>query len=173
MKLSFLHDVYCPKKGKEVYPEELYLEMKKYQLKNDRTAKVNIPADYEVGKAGTFTSRIFSDPMEGLPFDIEVDSLKKAPSIQLDAQYSRPKNAWDGPGIVGRFTLNTCGVSRTSGNFKIRPLWKKITASGVELELFEGSFSLDITYSSLYKRKGHGSGINCPEVPFWGIRSYD
>ncbi|KAF8959676.1 hypothetical protein BDZ97DRAFT_1637787, partial [Flammula alnicola] len=62
-----------------------------------------------------------------------------------------------------------CGIASSSGRISIQPLWKEVNAEGKLMELFEGTFTFKVSYSSLYSRKGHGKGQSLT-IPFWAVR---
>ena len=170
MALPFLNKVYSPN-GNAVFPEKLYNEILTYQAKNDRTAKFTLPENLSPGKDGQFRSGIFSDPMEDLPFDIVVTDIQQVNKLNVKSDYGRPADAWDGPGLKADMAIEDggCGISFSSGSISMRPLWKKVDKDGKVMELYEGTFTFSVTYSSLYSRKGHGHGQSAT-LAFWGIR---
>ncbi|CAA7260995.1 unnamed protein product [Cyclocybe aegerita] len=174
MELSFLNTVYAPEDNDgSFFSEELYLTLLEYQAKNDRTAKITIPDAYSQGANGTFRSNALCDPMEDLPFHIGITDIQECDGTELkmSLDYGRPKEDWVGKGLQAALELDDPYGCSGHGTFRMRPLWKKTTPSGVVMELFEGIFSFDVIYGSLYRRKGHGDGIECPDIPFWGIRA--
>jgi hypothetical protein len=57
-------------------------------------------------------------------------------------------------------------ISSASGIFKMRgPVW-----SDGDKEMYEGSFTFDVKYSSIASRKGFGRG-DYTRAPFWAIRA--
>lgn len=171
MALPFLNKVYSPSGNTSVFPEKLYSEILTYQAKNDRTAKFIVPEGFSTGKDGRFRSGIFSDPMEESPFDIVVTNIQQVNKLNVKSDYGRPANAWDGPGLKANMVIEDggCGIASSSGSISMRPLWRKVDKDGKVMELYEGTFTFKVTYSSLYSRKGHGSGQNTT-LAFWGIR---
>ena len=172
MALPFLNEVYSPSGSATVFPEKLYNEILTYQAKNDRTAKLTVPAGFSTGEDGKFRSGIFSDPMEEMPFDIIVTDIQKVNKLKVIPDYGRPADAWNGPALQAKMEIEDggCGIASSSGSISIRPLWRKVDKDGKVMELYEGTFTFKVTYSSLYSRKGHGRGQR-QTLDFWGIRA--
>ena len=172
MPLPFLNEVYSPSGSAAVFPENLYNEILTYQAKNDRTAELTVPGGFSSGKDGKFKSFIFCDPMEDMPFDIVVTDIQQVTKLKVKSDYGRPADAWDGPGLKAKMEIDDggCGIASSSGNISMRPLWRKVDKDGKVMELYEGTFTFKVTYSSLYSRKGHGRGQN-QTLAFWGIRA--
>lgn len=162
-------------KGKDSNPEALYLEMRKYQAKNDRTAKIMIPDDpLSSSEDGTFRSGVFRDPFEEMPFDICLSNLRETKEGHFKSDYAAPKaNVWRGPGIKASMEIEDggCGIAHSSGELVMQPLWKSKDADGKTIEIFEGTLKFKVGFSGLYSRKGHGSGIPLTTIDFWAIRS--
>jgi hypothetical protein len=171
MALPFLNKVYSPSGNTSVFPENLYNEILTYQAKNDRTAKFTLPEGLSTGKDGRFKSGIFSDPMEESPFHIVVTDIQQVNKLNVKSDYGRPTDAWDGPGLKANMVIKDggCGIASSSGSISMRPLWKKVDKDGKVMELYEGALTFNVTYSSLYSRKGHGHGQR-ETLAFWGIR---
>ena len=173
MELPFLNKVYSPSGSATVFPENLYNEILTYQAKNDRTAKFTVPEGFSTGKDGQFRSGIFCDPMEESPFDIVVTDIQQVNKLNIKSDYGRPADAWDGPGLKAEMSIEDggCGIASSSGSISMRPLWRKVDKDeGKVIELYEGTFTFNVSYSSLYSRKGHGKGQR-QTLAFWGIRA--
>ena len=174
MKLPFLHKVYLPPGSETPNPEELYKTILTYQAKKDNTAQITLPDELTPGASGTFKSFVLCDPMEEMPFPIKITDINetevKFTSNQLE-EFVYISKMVKGLGVAADLELDedNCGVSSASGDIKMRPLWSKVDAEGKNMELFEGFFSFDVSYSGMYRRKGHGSGRNV-EMAFWAIR---
>ena len=174
MKLPFLHKVYLPPGSETPNPEELYKTILTYQAKKDNTAQITLPDELTAGASGTFKSFVLCDPMEEMPFPIKITDINetevKFTSNQLEEFVYISKTA-KGLGVAADLELDedNCGVSSASGDIKMRPLWSKVDTEGRNMELFEGFFSFDVSYSGMYRRKGHGSGRNV-EMAFWAVR---
>jgi hypothetical protein len=115
------------------------------------------------------------DPMEEAPFDISISSIKHHVSLSLPTE--PPSVALvgptpDSPGVSASAALEEmhCGIQSASGMFKLKRVWTKATSSGDFVELFAGHFSFNITYSAMYKRKGHGTGQK-HNWAFWAVRA--
>ena len=112
--------------------------------------------------------------MEEMPFPIKITDVNetevKFTSNQLK-EFVHIGETVKGQGVSGDLELgeDNCGVSSASGDIKMRQLWSKVDAEGKSMELFEGFFSFDVSYSGMYRRKGHGSGQNA-EMAFWAVR---
>ena len=169
MALPFLNKVYSPTGSATVFPENLYNEILTYQVKNDRTAKFTVPENFSTGKDGQFRSGIFSDPMEEMPFDIVVTDIQQVNKLNIESDYGRPADAWDGPGLKAKMVIKDggCGIASSSGSISMHPLWKKVDQDGKVMELFEGNFTFKVTYSAW---TGYGRGPS-QTLAFWGIRA--
>jgi len=110
--------------------------------------------------------------MEDLPFDLSIQSVKHHPALALPSKKGPSSSGPDGPGISAMTALEEshCGVQSASGVFKLRRAWTRATSGGDFVELFEGYFTFNVSYSGLYKRAGHGSGERF-EWSFWAIRA--
>jgi hypothetical protein len=152
---------------------ELYKTILTYQAKKDNTAQITLP-DELTRASGTFKSFVLCDPMEEMPFPIKItdinETVVKFTSNQLK-EFVHISETVKGLGVSGDLELDedNCGVSSASGDIKMRQLWSKVDAKGKNMELFEGFFSFDVSYSGMYRRKGHGSGRNV-EMAFWAVR---
>jgi len=172
MELPFLNNVYAPSSNSSLEPEELYKTILTYQAKPDSTANIFIPDDYATGGNGTFSSSVVCDPCMESPFDISITKIKDVAKHKFTSPYGRPDNAWNGPGIEGHMKIDggRCGIASSSGSIKMAPLWKKVdVADGKVLELFEGTFTFKVSYSSLYSKSGYGRGQKLT-LPFWAVR---
>jgi hypothetical protein len=107
-----------------------------------------------------------------MPFDIVVTGIQQVNKLKVKSDYGRPADAWDGPGLKAEMEIDDggCGIASSSGSISMHPLWRKVDNDGKVMELYEGTFTFKVTYSSLYSRKGHGRGQS-QTLPFWGIRA--
>jgi len=108
------------------------------------------------------------DPMEEAPFDISMCSIKHHALLSLPNEppsVALVGPAPDSPGVSASMALEEihCSIQSASGVFKLKRVWTKATSSDDFVELFAGHFSFNITYSAMYKRKGHGT--------FWAVRA--
>ena len=117
--------------------------------------------------------------MEDMPFDIMINPAQHHASLKFIehelSSFEAPESIREGPGISGEMGLvdsHHCGIQSASGVFKIRRVWTKPNpdVDGEFVELFEGFLSFDVSYSRLYRRKGHGIA-NSVEFAFWGVKS--
>jgi len=175
MELPFLSKVYLPKGTSTPQYEELYKKILTYQAKDDNTAQFYLasPADADAGSI--FQSQTVMDPMEELPFDIAIQSVKHHPSLSLPSNklFSAMSDSIpDGPGISALTALEDshCGIQSAAGLFKLKRVWTKAVSGGDFVELFEGYFSFKVSHSGLYRRKGHGTGEN-HQWMFWAVRA--
>ena len=176
MELSFLSKVYLPQGTSVPQYEELYKTILTYQAKNDKTARFFLASPTDVNDTSVFTSRVIEDPMEDFPFDISILSIKhhtslSLPSDRLPSAASAGANP-DSPGVSASMSLTDdhCGIQSASGSFKLKRIWAKATSSGTFLELFAGYLTFDVSYSGMYRRKGHGTGQK-HKWGFWAIRA--
>lgn len=116
--------------------------------------------------------------MAEMPFDITINHVQHHESLLFTESellsFAAPDAIPDGLGISGEMELadSHCGIDFASGVFKIKRAWTKpnADADGGFVELFEGFVSFDVSYSGIYRRKGHGNGDNI-EFAFWGVRA--
>ncbi|KAF9021527.1 hypothetical protein BDZ89DRAFT_1163726 [Hymenopellis radicata] len=135
--------------------EKLLELMKKFQAEPDFTARAAIPKSY--GSDGAFEIKAFEDPMSGEQYEISLEG------IQLIGK--------DEPTIKGRLSVDGgCGVSSSSGTLSLHRCWTKPTSRGGFDEIFECTININVSYSGLYRRKGHGSGLRL-NMKCWAIRA--
>lgn len=177
MELPFLSKVYLPPGVSTPQYEELYKTILTYQAKDDRTARFFLASPTNVNDTSAFTSRAIEDPMEDFPFDISIHSIKHHASLPLPSD-TLPSAALgsatpDSPGVSASMSLvdDHCGIQSASGVFKVKRMWTtKVASSGDFAELFAGYLSFNVSYSGIYRRKGHGTGQN-HKWGFWAIRA--
>jgi len=176
MELPFLSKVYLPPGTSMPQCEELYKTILTYQAKNDKTARFFLASPTDVNDTSVFSSRVIEDPMEDFPFDISICSIKHHTSLSLPSD-RLPSAALagaghDSPGVSASMSLTDdhCGIQSASGSFKLKRVWTKATSSGTFLELFAGYLTFDVSYSGMYRRKGHGTGQK-HKWGFWAIRA--
>ena len=167
MELPFLNSVFTPARD---YPE-LLEDIRTYQAKPDNSARVYLPED--LSEPGRMQSGAIIDPLEGMPFELALDSLALKKSLSFTARESREAYFSEPPtapaGITGTIDLENdhCGISSTSGSFKMRRAW--IDSNGKD-EVFEGYASVNIVYLGMYRR--HSSENACKvSFAFWAIRA--
>lgn len=174
MELDFLTQVYRPRGTSGANYKALYDKILTFQAKNDRTARIYLP-DAPYTESGLFTSGAIMDPMQELPFDFALTHIKEVSRLPLTAAQKKlfitPPG--DEPGISAAIELadDHCGVASTKGVFMLKPAWNVTAEDGATKEIFEGYFDLKLSYSSLYRRKGHGSGLPDIKVAFWAVRA--
>jgi hypothetical protein len=173
MSLPFLKKVYVPEGTSAPQFEPLYETILTYQAKNDRTAQCFLP---DTGSEGRFKSLALQDPMEEMPFDIDIVSIAAKDTMRFTAleltNFVAPETAEGGKGVAARMQLaeDHCGIESASGVFKMTRAWVKDDSEGEAVELFEGYLEFDVKFSGMYKRKGHGSGTDC-KFAFWAVRA--
>ena len=180
MSLPFLEREYLPANSTSPEYDKVYKTILTYQAKNDQTARCYLasPTSTDPKDVSCFSSRLMEDPMEEMPFAITIDSLQPHKSLSFTknelSSFLAPDAILEGPGISGEMELanSHCGIQSASGVFKMKRMWTKPNpdVDGEFVELFEGFVSFDVSYSGLYRRKGHGNG-NSIEFAFWGVRS--
>lgn len=172
MKLPFMVSAYVPAGG-PLNPEALYKTMLEYQAKNDQNAQITIPEDYASSrKEGTFECDLFCEPMDGEPLDISFSTFKNSDKMPFKSEYGRPADAWDGPSISGKLEADGggCGIKTSSGSLTMQPLWKKVDTDGELMEIFEGIFTMKVSYTSKFSNRGYGSGQK-QTIRFWAVRA--
>lgn len=178
MRLPFLSEVFLAKGQSKPQYEELYEKILTYQAKDDNSLQLylqKLPSGDERGQIRS-TVDAMCDPMEGMPFDVEVHDVMVTDKLPLKVNERKlflvPPT--EGPGIEGLLTVvdGGCGVDSSKGVIKLKRLWKsqKKRADGSYAELFEGFVSFNVSYSGLYKRKGHGKGEKL-ETAVWAVRA--
>ena len=181
MHLPFLKKEYLPTNTTSPQYDAVYNAILTYQAKNDKTARCYLasPTSTDPKDISRFSSRLMEDPMEDMPFDIMIDPARHHASLTFTehelSSFEAPEAIPEGPGISGEMELadsHHCGIQSASGVFKIKRVWTKPNpdVDGGFVELFEGFLSFDVSYSGLYRRKGHGIGNNV-EFAFWGVRA--
>ncbi|KAK0475145.1 hypothetical protein IW261DRAFT_1422468 [Armillaria novae-zelandiae] len=156
MVLPFLSKVYLPTNSSSTPQyEELYKTILTYQAKPDFSAQIALP-DAPYMKDG----------------DIKAVNKLSHTEHQNSFFLVHDSDMGSGPAITANtgITDGGCGIQTARGKFMMKRVWTKANPDGSLIELFEGFFSLMISYSSLYKRKGHGSGDDT-EFAFWAVRA--
>jgi hypothetical protein len=158
--------------------EDLYETILTYQVKDDNTAQFFLASPTDPDDASILKSRAIMDPMEEFPFDISINSIKHHVSLSLPGDkhpsVAPASPAPDSPGISASVALEDmhCGIQSASGVFKFKRVWTKAMSHGNFVSLFAGYFSFNISYSGLYRRKGHGIGTGQNHKwAFWAIRA--
>lgn len=176
MYLPFLSKAFLPPGTSQPQYEKLYDTILTYQAKPDYTARCFIP-DAPYLRSGVMKSREHNDPMECMPFDIAIEDLKEVDKLPLTAaqkaEFISPSDdLTTGPGVMGNLVLEDdhCGIQSAGGKFLMKRLWVKEGDAGSRVELFEGFMSFKVSYSGMYRRKGHGSGFDIP-FAFWAVRA--
>ncbi|KAJ7779236.1 hypothetical protein B0H16DRAFT_1502007 [Mycena metata] len=174
MDLQFLSEPYLAAGKSEPQFAKLYDAIQKVQTKSDYTARCIIPAA-PFAKDGQLQDRGSRDPMECMPFDIDITSLELVDKLSFSAaenlKFLTPPKT--GPGITGRTKLadeSHCGIQSAGGVFRMKHAWTGKGVDGADVEIFEGYFSFRVAYSGLYRRKGHGSGGE-RAFAFWAVRA--
>jgi len=111
--------------------------------------------------------------MEEMPFErIAASGIQEVAKLNFKSKLGRPsEGVWKNGAIKASLELDGggCGISSSSGTISMHPMWRKVDSNGKVMELFEGTFTFKIKYSSLYSRKGHGSGQSL-SLDFWAVR---
>lgn len=192
MFLPFLNKVYLPDGVATPKYEELYRTLLHFQAKPNYSARCFLapsshPADPSCSVPTTHTTEnMFSrfesltmiDPMTEIPYEIQIcailpkKELSFAPNTEQPS-FSHPETSSSapGPGISAKTRIpDQCGIKSSRGVFKMKRVWAKKTPDGTLQELFEGFFSFNISFDTLYKKAGHGNGAKY-RYAFWGIRA--
>ncbi|KIY68234.1 hypothetical protein CYLTODRAFT_489964 [Cylindrobasidium torrendii FP15055 ss-10] len=165
MDLPFLKKALMPAGASAPNYPALYKDLVARQSKKDRSGQVNFG---EHNGAMRVFAPGFSDPMEESPYDLTLSGVKVVgktsfTSKELAKFFPAPPST-DGSGMIVA-DLNVdggCGVASASGKIKmmVNPSQK----------MYFGTLALKVSYSGLYRRKGHGSGTN-ETFAFWAIKS--
>jgi hypothetical protein len=177
MHLPFLKTEYLPANSTSPEYDRVYKTILTYQAKNDKTARCYLTSPTSVDPS-RFSSPLMEDPMDEMPLDITIDFIESHESLSFTtselSSFAAPSAIPEGPGISGemQFIDSHCGIDYASGVFKIKRVWTKPNpdVDGEFVELFEGFVSFNVSYSGLYRRKGHGPGSDI-EFAFWGVRA--
>lgn len=174
MRLPFLQNPYLSEGSSKPNHEAVYKTILTYQAKNDRSARCYLSSS--ILDNSRFECAGMLEPFSEEPFDIAINSLEPCTTLsfsedELDlfvSQHARP----DAPGVSGEMELeeDSCGIDDASGVFKLERVWTTFGDAGELLELFEGVASFNVSYSGLYRRKGHGPGQDV-EFAMWGVRA--
>ncbi|KAF7971572.1 hypothetical protein HWV62_20820 [Athelia sp. TMB] len=174
MRLPFLQKPYLSEGSSKPNHEAVYKTILTYQAKNDRSARCYLSAS--ILDNSRFECAGMLEPFSEEPFDIVINSLEPCATLsfsedELDlfiSQHTRP----DAPGVSGEMELeeDSCGIDDASGVFKLERVWTMSGDGGELLELYEGVASFHVSYSGLYRRKGHGPGQDV-EFAMWGVRA--
>ncbi|KAF7337775.1 hypothetical protein MSAN_02251300 [Mycena sanguinolenta] len=175
MQLPFLAKVYLPQGESEPQFVALYKKILEYQAKPDFTARCVLPDSKSSLADGRLRSAIFQDPMEEMPWDIAVEDLEHVDVVKFTAAETAkfPTAPRRASGVSGRTALEDeghCGVQSASGVFRMQLAYTGKDDAGNEVNIFEGYLSFNVSYSGLYRRKGHGNGDKIG-FPFWAVRA--
>jgi len=175
MDLPSLSKVPIPNGASTPHYEALYQTILTYQADNDSTAQFFLASPTDADDASTLTSPAIVDPMQEVPFDISIRSIKHHLSLSLPTEppsIALVGPAPDSPGVSASTALEEihCGIQSASGVFKLKRVWTKATSGGDFVELFAGHFSFNITYGAMYRRGGHGTGQK-HKWTFWAVRA--
>lgn len=175
MTLEFLKREYLPSGTTTPQYNAVYKAILKHQAKNDSTAKCYLgPSTGE--DVSLFESGEIEDPMEEVPFEIAINSVKRQASLSFTkselASFAAPETIPGGPGISGKMGLvgGRCGIQSASGIFKMKRVWTKLNSDGEFVELFEGFVSFNVRYNSMYTTSGFENGSKV-KFAFWGVRA--
>ncbi|KAH8111457.1 hypothetical protein DFH11DRAFT_1613336 [Phellopilus nigrolimitatus] len=176
MMLPSLANTYLPKGTETIQPEALYNKLLAFQSEDECTAHVFLPnITIFDGRTGIFTADSISDPFIGGVFEITVEDIEHTETLTFSKKESKNfvKPVADGPGLSARlfYQGEGCAFSEGEGTLKLKqiPVWAvKDRNGGKKLELFEGHFSFDVSYSEMYREMGHGEGANY-DTPVWAI----
>ncbi|OBZ75660.1 hypothetical protein A0H81_04472 [Grifola frondosa] len=172
--LPFLKEVYLPAGKTDPQYEALYATILTYQAKPDYTGRCYLP-DTD-SSTGRFVSACIADPMSDEEYDIEINAISAKAKLTFTAAerkgFGTPSPTTIGSGISAKLrpAEDHCGLASGSGVFKLTPVWQKHTSSGEVQELYEGYISFNVKYSSLYSRKGFGSGDKFA-CSFWAVHA--
>ncbi|KAK0446526.1 uncharacterized protein EV420DRAFT_1483962 [Desarmillaria tabescens] len=177
MVLPFLSKVYLPTNSSSTPQyEELYKTILTYQAKSDFSVQIVLP-DAPYTMDGVASSPALCDPMECLPYDLCLEDIKAVNELSYtkhqESFFLAPDSDIEsGPAVTANTGIvdGGCGIQSARGKFTMKRVWTKANPDGSLIELFEGFFSLMISYSSLYRRKGHGNGDDT-EFAFWAVRA--
>ncbi|KAI5118659.1 hypothetical protein M0805_001032 [Coniferiporia weirii] len=180
MNLPFLRDVYLPDDSATPQHEALYNKILEFQAEKDFSAQLFLPdPDAASQKPGRFESGAVCDPVSDESLSIKTVSVVHKGSLVFSEsekdKFATPVSS--GPGVTTTFALaaHNCGIASVSGTLKMKqvPVRAKVSAAcddGQPLELFEGHFTVGVSYGSMYMRKGHGSGQSV-KAAFGAVRA--
>ncbi|KAH7919490.1 hypothetical protein BV22DRAFT_1051005 [Leucogyrophana mollusca] len=183
MYLPFLTKFYLP--AGATYPDyaALYEAVLAHQAKHDFTARCYLGAPTSststtdlVPSVGRFESQVVIDPMIERPFDMNIGPFTYKKNLTFTpterSSFLAAEHNPAGPGMVAQTGLpSQCGIKSAKGVFKIKRVWVA-PGEGVAgpKELFEGFFSFSVSYDSMYRKAGHGTGAKY-KFAFWGVRA--
>ena len=175
MSLPLLKQEYVPANVGPPKYDQVYTAILTHQAKDDRTARCYLSSATD-NNTSRFESGDILDPMEDVPFGIAIRSTKRHQALSFTkselSSFAAPESIPEGPGISAVISLadSHCGVQFASGILKMKRVWTKLNPDGEFVEIFEGFVSFNVSYSGLYKGKGHGNGEKFKSA-FWAVRA--
>ncbi|EPQ50673.1 hypothetical protein GLOTRDRAFT_96917 [Gloeophyllum trabeum ATCC 11539] len=169
-ELESLKEAYLPDGAETatVRYKEVYEKIWELQLRHEYSARIFLDGDQ-----GRFRTDTIFDPISKDEYEISIIHIEMEDPLTFSEderallpapELSPPRGA----GMSGRTStrFGYCGVSDAEGVFKMQRVW---VGEGGE-ELFEGYFSLDVTYSYTWIMAGHGPEV-AYKMPFWAVRA--
>ncbi|KAL0573379.1 hypothetical protein V5O48_008576 [Marasmius crinis-equi] len=162
MDLPFLRKALKPAQTENY--AALYAEILQLQADSDSCGQLAIHIPSPTGGYGRLSSQMLGEPLDGEPYDIGITCIERRSELTFTVKEQNlfwPSDAIPkGEGIAASLVLNEemCGIEDGSGVLKMSstPVWKD-DFGGV---VYRGVLSFRARYSSLFKRKGHGSGMS-------------
>nr|GAT53562.1 predicted protein [Mycena chlorophos] len=182
MELPFLQKALKPSSSSALNYTALRTLIREKQTKSDKTAKIVLSLPSSGGNGyGRLCAAGIKDPMEEMPFDIGLASVRRVDNISFTSTQKAalfPKDTAaatatspSGPGLEGSIVLvdQGCGISSFTGTFKLCTVPLAGTGTGDDA-VYVGAATIDAKYSSMYSRRGHGSGFKVT-FGFWAVRA--
>ncbi|KAF7305352.1 hypothetical protein HMN09_00787100 [Mycena chlorophos] len=178
MELPFLQKALKPSSSSALNYTALRTLIREKQTKSDKTAKIvlSLPSS-DANGYGRLCAAGIRDPMEEMPFDIGLASVRRVDNIsftpaQKAALFPKDTAASTSPsgsGLEGSIVLvdQGCGISSFTGTFKLCTV--PLAGTGDDA-VYVGAATIDAKYSSMYSRRGHGSGFKLT-FGFWAVRA--
>ncbi|PIL28417.1 hypothetical protein GSI_08451 [Ganoderma sinense ZZ0214-1] len=174
MELPFIRSKFTPEHDYAA----LLNELRYHQAKPDSSAQIYLPDtdEFSAGVPGRLRSLPVEDPLEGMPYQLELTSLALRDSVSFtacetteDALYSSAapvSSARRTPGMTATIVLadDECGVIMTESSFKMRRAW-------VNPDGKDEVFSVYIACTSACACGILEDDYVDVRLPFWGIRA--
>ncbi|EPQ50666.1 hypothetical protein GLOTRDRAFT_96913 [Gloeophyllum trabeum ATCC 11539] len=177
--LPGLGEIYLPIGQSFPQFEDVYHALLAYQAKSLHTGRCYLPPDSVTSEAATgrWRAACVYDPVAEKAFDVGLREIVETNAFKFN---TKVRNLFPGPacrpagaGVSAKTYLqnNYIGVKGSAGVFKLKRVWVKTDPRTAELqELFEGYFSLRVSYDPDYRKKKIEEGAKF-SIAFWAVRA--
>lgn len=183
MRIPSLVDIYQGAGSGCYYDALLDALQHRHDTKKGFTAQVQLPHWAHRNQSGYFSSDFVKCPRSETPFTITLDSIAYKKTVTFsptERTYFPPSvrvEAYPCDGMTAKNNLRdgTCGMRSFSGVFKLKTVYGRLVGppdrQDVQ-ELFQGSFSLHVSYDAWVRRKGYDARYSW-KFGFWAIATRD